>query len=511
MLGLGLIAAFVRTKKKKKRKRGTSGDYDSDAYDGSTITSSLKSYGNKKQKNGDTTSVAESKVCHCNKQLCHVCGQLEERGTTQFIPVGVISAISEKSEKPIRNIATAPTIPTGNKGQGGQGNIVTPTYADLEAAVLKGDWVLVEEISRLLGEANADEIASFNAPLRSSQDSALSSGLGGTSVVDYGFNALRMSELDGYFEVGNFAAARDVAAKYAAVDYAASSGMMPTESAEKTVEELKEIKSQALRLLDRVAPAEAEHIDLLMSEFKGREEMLVEQLMDLSERRVLKNERAVNMVKAKKDGKRQAKLSRAEGQTEGKPVFAAGTPMPPGLAALEAAKGGVKEEGKEEGEKEEEVKKEESKDLETPPIPPKALGLALSTFSVAEEGDAPVREIDKQLQANLAKPPSLPDFSEVDIATAIAADDWDAVRTIVGVLEEMGSALTGPEFSAADFNFRGAGPDSIACQKIELIISLISELEYLGVEAAIDAFSSSSRGLENSSTGLSPYSRTSQD
>lgn len=307
LLGLGLIVAFWRRKNKGKRKRSSSDEFDSDAYDGSTITSSLKSYGNKRQKYdvGAGGSVA-SKVCHCNKQLCNVCGQLEQRGATQFIPVSKIPA---KSMSPVQNIATALTVPTGNKAQGKGGvNIVTPTYADLEAAVLKGDWELVEDISRVLGAASSDEIAKFDAPLSSSldQDSALSSGLGGTSVVDYGFNALRMAELDGHFEVGDFAAATSLAAKYAKDDYSiAHSTAKPLKDAPKTVEELKEIKGQALGLLERVAPAETAHIDLLLDEFKGKEEMLIEQLTDLNERAVLKQQKAANIVFAKKIGKKQ--------------------------------------------------------------------------------------------------------------------------------------------------------------------------------------------------------------
>ena len=104
----------------------------------------------------------------------------------------------------------------------------------------------------------------------------------------------------------------DLASAFSTIDNRPSPVVRSTPKSQR---ELDGLKIEATKLLEKFAPDEAEHAGLLLAEFKGKEEDLIEQLQDLAERAILASDKEQRMAQAKKKGRRQAKVTRGRALT----------------------------------------------------------------------------------------------------------------------------------------------------------------------------------------------------
>ena len=386
---------WLATATKRKRTETLDALQDEDdleAYDGSTITSSLKMSrtggvalvpikGAKKVKPTEEDNMEEmSRVCHCNRQLCVLCSQFNDI-QTQFLKCKDISggsAVDNGSElddelinkaegrvahqkpspvtepptnsastgttsrlfgmktsstQPMTNQSFSTSAKTYSKSTATHSHTFTyqtsgeglPTYADLEDAVLKGNWTLVEEIAQKLEEA---KVPTKGLQDISRDDSNTVSKI--ASVASYGFRGLQWNELDNMLGRDDFSAVKDYAAACSEIE----DKSQDPHCSDKTSEELQSITKRAESLLATFAPQEVHNVPLLMREFSGREELLIEQLSSLAEQHVLVNNRNNQHITAKKLGKRQARGARKDGVMLGEerpstPVPRVGTPFMP--------------------------------------------------------------------------------------------------------------------------------------------------------------------------------------
>jgi hypothetical protein len=203
------------------------------------------------------------------------------------------------------------------------------TRKDLEKLIEKGDWAAVGATAALLASESRSSAGSISSGLVSefsASSSALSSTLSGTSR-----DRARAAELDRLVEAGDWEGVVLTAAKFEAESdkddktegsvsgknsfkssadrsFANLSANSPSVSTNVS-DSLKraEIKAEVEALVRRVVPDEIENVDEMMTQFKGREEELLETLRTMQERSIAARQREVNRRNAKREAKKLAK------------------------------------------------------------------------------------------------------------------------------------------------------------------------------------------------------------
>ena len=215
------------------------------------------------------------------------------------------------------------------------------TRSELQSHIEAGNWAAVGATAALLAAASESQ----SEPSRQSTDAALRSR-------DYSTpDAARAAELDELVEAGDWEGLVVAAAKYEASDSGHSStgqaARRPSESVESSIgspsgsqagdsdtgtetgtatgtigstsasddpskaRRRAEYRSEVEALVRRVVPEELDNVDEMMTQFRGREEELVETLRNMQERSIAQKARAAGQRAAKVEAKQKAKLQRS--------------------------------------------------------------------------------------------------------------------------------------------------------------------------------------------------------
>jgi len=211
------------------------------------------------------------------------------------------------------------------------------TRSELQSHIEAGNWAAVGATAALLAAASESQ----SEPSHYSTDVALRSR-------DYSTpDAARAAELDELVEAGDWEGLVVAAAKYEASDSGHSStgqaARRPSESVESSIgspsgsqagdsdtgtatgtigstsvsddpskaRRRAEYRSEVEALVRRVVPEELDNVDEMMTQFRGREEELVETLRNMQERSIAQKARAAGQRAAKVEAKQKAKLQRS--------------------------------------------------------------------------------------------------------------------------------------------------------------------------------------------------------
>ena len=231
---------------------------------------------------------------------------------------GIGSALQALNER-----AVAGEAPEGS----GDASIPSVTRADLDAAIEQGDWAAVGATAALL--AAASDSQSYSS--KSEQNTGTRSRTGSdVSSID----AARAAELDHLVDAGDWEGVVLAAAKYEAdgekdsstpSDSISGSGNESRsntdtagQTADSSIGSSKGLKQQEYRaivedLVSRVVPEEIQNVDEMMTQFRGREDELVETLRTMQERAVAQKARHSSQRAAKQQAKAAAKSSKSIG------------------------------------------------------------------------------------------------------------------------------------------------------------------------------------------------------
>mmetsp|Transcript_3447 Transcript_3447/g.6508 ORF Transcript_3447/g.6508 Transcript_3447/m.6508 type:complete len:982 (-) Transcript_3447:711-3656(-) len=203
------------------------------------------------------------------------------------------------------------------------------TRKDLEQQIEKGDWAAVGATAAILASESRSSAGSISSGLGSEfsgSSSAMSSTLSGTSR-----DRARAAELDRLVEAGDWEGVVLTAAKFEAesdkddkTEGSASGKNSFKSAADRSFANLSanspsvstnvsdslkraEIRAEVEALVHRVVPDEIDNVDEMMTQFKGREEELLETLRTMQERSIAARQREVNRRNAKREAKKLAK------------------------------------------------------------------------------------------------------------------------------------------------------------------------------------------------------------
>jgi hypothetical protein len=207
----------------------------------------------------------------------------------------------------------------------GDDSIPSVTRADLDAAIEQGDWAAVGATAALL--AAASDSQSYSSKSEQHTGTRSRSGSSVSSV-----DAARAAELDHLVDAGDWEGVVLAAAKYEADEgkdestpsesASGSESRSNTDTAGQTVDSSigssKGLKRQEYRaivedLVRRVVPEEIENVDEMMTQFRGREDELVETLRTMQERAVAQKARHSSQRAAKQQAKAAVKSSKSIG------------------------------------------------------------------------------------------------------------------------------------------------------------------------------------------------------
>ncbi|KAL3916047.1 MAG: hypothetical protein SGILL_005355, partial [Bacillariaceae sp.] len=230
---------------------------------------------------------------------------------------GIGSALEALNER-----AVAGEAPDGST----DASIPSVTRADLDAAIEQGDWAAVGATAALL--AAASDSQSYSS--KSEQNTGTQSRTGSdVSSMD----AARAAELDHLVDAGDWEGVVLAAAKYEADgerdsstpsdsisgnDESRSNTDTAGQTADSSIGSSKGLKQQEYRavvedLVSRVVPEEIANVDEMMTQFRGREDELVETLRTMQERAVAQKARHSSQRAAKQQAKAAAKSSKSIG------------------------------------------------------------------------------------------------------------------------------------------------------------------------------------------------------
>ncbi|KAG7341516.1 hypothetical protein IV203_023468 [Nitzschia inconspicua] len=206
-------------------------------------------------------------------------------------------------------------------------SIPTVTRADLDAAIEQGDWAAVGATAALL--AAASDSQSYSSKSEQYTGTRSQSGSSVSSI-----DAARAAELDHLVDAGDWEGVVLAAAKYEADEgkdstpsesvSADSESRSNTDTAGQTADSSigssKALKRQEYRaivedLVQRVVPEEIQNVDEMMTQFRGREDELVETLRTMQERAVAQKARQSSQRAAKQQAKMESAAAKAEGKS----------------------------------------------------------------------------------------------------------------------------------------------------------------------------------------------------
>jgi len=348
---------------------------------------------------------------------------------------------------------------------------------DLEKQIEAGDWAAVGATAAVLASdsrsGGGSSISSgMSSEFSSMSSSGLSSALSGTSR-----ERARAAELDRLVEAGDWEAVVMTAAKFEAdrddktegsggakswnrlaadrsLNLSANSPSVSTNISDSPSNNLKhaEMRAEVEALVRRVVPDEIDNVDEMMSQFRGREEELVETLRTMQERSIAARQREANRRNAKREAKKLAKEAKKASSV------AAGLPprsTPPRSTPRSPAK----------------KSSPDTKSLVD------STGDSVDFLSVPSKGDSNTSD-------------NTPERLALD--AAIAAEDWEAVgRTAEQLGNTTDSSVNTSDFESADENDDTSGyltsrsrPETERAAELE---ELIEDKDWSGVaEAAND-------------------------
>ena len=213
------------------------------------------------------------------------------------------------------------------------------TYSELDDAIQKGDWAAVGVTAALLASQSQDDSTSEGGKLKVNKKASL--------------NPQRAAELDALVEAGDWEGVVAAAARFDAQEAlrgessvqsrsnespsavsgaasisstgtgpsflstsgtlesttspstftAANTATSDTASTRSKARKLNEIREEVEALVNAVVPEEADNVDEMMTQFRGREEELVETLRSMQERQVAQKARLESQKQAKRTAK----------------------------------------------------------------------------------------------------------------------------------------------------------------------------------------------------------------
>lgn len=297
------------------------------------------------------------------------------------------------------------------------------TRADLDSAIESGDWAAVGATAALLAAASDSQSYSSHSRAMESQSRASD-----TTSID----AARAAELDHLVESGDWEGVVLAAAKFEAAESGsasdsrasgsrASASASPSASVSSSASKIKrrqEMRQEVEDLVRRVVPEEIQNVDEMMSQFRGREEELIETLRTMEERAVAQKARQG----AQKQAKVQAKLKTPEERKADVSTLLStiGGPGSPDSAAVIG---------------------ESYQDSESPALSSRSLGTGQVTSSAKSLGTGQVTGAAKSKSLGIgkidtAKAPSQRDLKQSALEEAIEAGDWEAVGQAAAMLSD---------------------------------------------------------------------------
>ena len=366
---------------------------------------------------------------------------------------------------------TEPTPQVKEGGTGGEAPRVV-TRADLDSAIESGDWAAVGATAALLAAASDSQSYSSNSRAMESQSRASD-----TTSID----AARAAELDHLVESGDWEGVVLAAAKFEAAESgsasdsrASDSRLSPSASVSSSASKVKrrqELRQEVEELVRRVVPEEIQNVDEMMSQFRGREEELIETLRTMEERAVAQKARQG----AQKQAKVQAKLKTPEERKADVTTLLSsiGGPGSPDSAAVASLP---------------------YQETDSPVVSSRSLGTGQITASAKSLGTGQVIGSAKSKSLGTGtidsgkKEPSQRDLKQSALEEAIEAGDWEAVGQAAAMLSDhsLASSVETEEIHRLADGLSSAGSatgsskDNLSAQAEELE-QLIEKGDWTGV------------------------------
>jgi len=264
-----------------------------------------------------------------------------------IVAAGAYAATRSRDSTPSSSPRSSPQSPTDSKGSA---TSIPSAMEDLDNAIEAGNWGHVGALAAVLASQghgshrlNSNRGANTTVLSRSEDGSTRSGRSGSRSGSSLPLDQARALEIDKLVESGDWqgvvlAAARfeadttfDGESSYSASGASQSSrwtgsatsattprSMATTDQSTSNISSQRgqaEIRAEVEALVRRVVPEEADNIDEMMTQFKGREEELVETLRRMQERAIASRARLAVQKSAKLEAKAKATPQRRAGST----------------------------------------------------------------------------------------------------------------------------------------------------------------------------------------------------
>lgn len=258
----------------------------------------------------NTGTVVSSVVCRCASQLCTVCNPSGSvAGTTMFLPVSLapgdksrLSAVSEASNEINKSQAAEEVVATyevsaseASARRTSRSDVpLTPTppslaTQDLNAALFAGNWELVAMIAEELDGNEAAQSAFQRSAAPMPEDKSQFSAI----------KSVHTTFVAGLAAENEWGLVAEIARDLASNDTDANT--LPPPATGGLSDEQAEIHAaQVLALVLKIAPDEADNVEIMMKEFEGRVPELIEQLSAIHERSVAHASRQVSNTLSRK-------------------------------------------------------------------------------------------------------------------------------------------------------------------------------------------------------------------
>jgi hypothetical protein len=213
------------------------------------------------------------------------------------------------------------------------------TYSELDQAIQKGDWAAVGVTAALLASQSFDSVVqsasksprgnvSLNATINPSRAAELDrlveagdwegvvaaaakfdaqeilTGGGNDSVSSRGSGSARSAgSPSGGGSMGSTAGGTSVFSGSGTGGRSAFTSSVGTSSDANRTKNLEDIRAEVEELVKHVVPEEKDNVDEMLTQFRGREEELVETLRSMKERAVAQKARILGQKRAKRDAK----------------------------------------------------------------------------------------------------------------------------------------------------------------------------------------------------------------
>jgi len=463
------------------RKRKSDALLNSNSYETTTLDSGdMFSTIPKKQK---AASVAHSQVCHCKRIMCHVCNdEVKITGETTFVDINLLGACPKET------------------GAEEDLLVVVPNFKDMEKALANGDWELLATFANEIDKVPDSNVAKTD--VLSQFDESFS--YAPTAITD--LKSVKDMEIQNLISDQAWADVAELASCIAKGEAAAAT--IQEQPRPKSASSTLLIREEAITLLEKVSPNSVEHINVVLEEFKGREDELIEQLRTLAERTVIRESAAARRTQGKRNARKQAKLTRASTPTprQSPPMVNACPSSPPKMQSnssnecseiLLAAPPTISNSLPLAGPPSEATNplfiggQRVVPQLRSTPIAVNASSHSMTSFDLQDE----LNDV-------------LDDGGEVtgdDFAAAVKRDDWSSVSQLV--LKHQTSSQSKTLVVESSVHML----NEIAAQKLTLILDLIHEGEYAGVTEAVEAFREVYSISKSSMGGVASISKSSEE